>query len=351
MAAAATDKFKYLARKWVGQIGAGGVADAIVTTIPLASTTNLPTATGVTVVINRVDANGVKTPSSEETVTGVVSGSNLVSCVRGVEGTAQAHDAGDVVEVLFTAADWQSVMDGILVDHGQDGSHSSVDFNGTEVVIDADADTSMTADTDDRIDWKLGGSDRFRMGVSDFDIVTSTGNVQVAGADPNRTITLMPGFLKPTTTSGCASSTQVEAGTNDIDYDVLDFDKASDENAFANFQMPDSWDGGVVQFRYTWTSAGGSAAQNVVFELSGRSYANDDAIDQAVGTPVEVSDALIATGDIHTSAWSDDVTITGATAGEWVHIEVMRDVSEDNLDSDARLMGVQIRYKQAQYSD
>jgi hypothetical protein len=169
--------------------------------------------------------------------------------------------------------------------------------------------------------------------------------------DPYRTITLMPGFLKPTTTAGCASSTTVEAGTNDIDYDVLDFDKASDENAFANFQMPDSWDGGVVQFRYTWTSAGGSAAETVVLELSGRSFANDDAIDQAAGTPIEVSDALIATGDIHTSSWSGDVTLTGATAGEWVHVELMRDVSEDNLDSDARLIALQVRYKQASYSD
>lgn len=133
MAAAATDNFKYLARKWVGQIGAGGVSDDTTTTVPLASTTNLPTATGVTVVIDRVDANGTKTPSLEETVTGVVSGSNLVSCVRGVEGTAQSHAAGAVVEVLFTAADWQSVMDAILVQHLQTGQHGDVCATSLEV--------------------------------------------------------------------------------------------------------------------------------------------------------------------------------------------------------------------------
>ena len=96
--AANTDKFKRLARKWVGSIGAGGVADATVTTIPLSSSSGLPTDTAVVAVIDRVDANGVATPSLEESVVGVVSGDNLVTCTRGVEGTAQAHSAGAVVE-------------------------------------------------------------------------------------------------------------------------------------------------------------------------------------------------------------------------------------------------------------
>jgi len=177
-------------------------------------------------------------------------------------------------------------------------------------------------------------------------------NVKYDGADPWRTIMLTPGFLKPTTTDGCSAVTQVEAGTNDIDYDVLDFDASSDENAYANLQMPDSWDGGVIQFRYIWTNAGGGAAETVVLELSGRSYANDDAIDQAVGTAIEVSDTWIAQGDIHISAWSGDVTLAGGpAAGEWVHLELMRDVSEDDLTGDARLIGIQIRYKQTQFGD
>jgi len=166
-----------------------------------------------------------------------------------------------------------------------------------------------------------------------------------ATTNPWKTITLMPGFIKPCTTSGCGDPEKIEAGTNDIDYDVLDFDKTSDENAYCNLQMPQSWDAGVVQFRFIWTAAAGTAAQNVVLEMSGRSFADDDAIDQAVGTPVEVSDALIATGDVHISAWSGDVTLTGAGKGEYVHLEFMRDVSEDNLDADARIIAVQVRYK------
>jgi len=67
----------------------------------------------------------------------------------------------------------------------------------------------------------------------------STKNIQYNSADPSRTI--WAGNWTPTTTAGCADSATVEAGTNDIDYKVLDFDKDTDEHAFINFQMPDSW--------------------------------------------------------------------------------------------------------------
>ena len=121
-----TDKYKKVSRRWVGQIGSGGVADASVATIPLSSTTNLPTDTAVVATIDRVDANGTATSSTEETVIGVVSGSNLVTCTRGVEGTAQAHSAGAVVEVLITAKGWNDLIDAMLTEHSQTGTHGNM---------------------------------------------------------------------------------------------------------------------------------------------------------------------------------------------------------------------------------
>ena len=40
---------------------------------------------------------------------------------------------------------------------------TSLDMNGTEFMLDADADTSITADTDDQIDIKIGGNDRITL--------------------------------------------------------------------------------------------------------------------------------------------------------------------------------------------
>ena len=34
-----------------------------------------------------------------------------------------------------------------------------IDLNGNELILDLDADTSITADTDDQIDVKIGGAD------------------------------------------------------------------------------------------------------------------------------------------------------------------------------------------------
>jgi hypothetical protein len=45
---------------------------------------------------------------------------------------------------------------------------ASLDLNGVELILDADADTSMTADTDDQVDFKIGGSDIFAMIATEF---------------------------------------------------------------------------------------------------------------------------------------------------------------------------------------
>ncbi|MAL42862.1 hypothetical protein, partial [Hyphomonas sp.] len=54
---------------------------------------------------------------------------------------------------------------------------STIDVQGNELVLDADADTSIHADTDDQIDFKIGGTDRLT--ISSTGKVTST---QTGGA-------------------------------------------------------------------------------------------------------------------------------------------------------------------------
>lgn len=150
----------------------------------------------------------------------------------------------------------------------------------------------------------------------------------------------------PTTTNGCADPEKTEAATNDVDYFILAFDQTTQERAFKNFRMPTNWDGGDIQFRFIWTTAAGGASETVELEMLGRAFTDDDAIDQASGTAVGVSDTWIADGDIHTSAWSSDLTLAGSPAGgQLVHLEIRRDVANDDLGGDAQIIGVEIRYK------
>jgi len=190
------------------------------------------------------------------------------------------------------------------------------------------------------------------VGIPTLNLTVATSNIQVLGVDPWRTITLKPGFLKPTTTAGSAASAQSETTTNDINYDTLDFDTTSEEHAYAIFSMPDSWDAGVIQFRAKWTAASGSGG--VAWGLAGRSFADDDALDQAVGTEVVVTDTLITAVDVHQTAWSDDVTLAGTpAAGEEIYLELARVVANgsDTLGVDAKLISLQVRFKQAQFTD
>ena len=48
---------------------------------------------------------------------------------------------------------------------------AAVDLNGVELLLDADADTSISADTDDRIDFKIANVEHFSFSNSSGDTV------------------------------------------------------------------------------------------------------------------------------------------------------------------------------------
>jgi len=48
---------------------------------------------------------------------------------------------------------------------------SNIDMNGTELILDVDADTSITADTDDQIDIKIANADHIKIATSSGDTV------------------------------------------------------------------------------------------------------------------------------------------------------------------------------------
>jgi hypothetical protein len=61
---------------------------------------------------------------------------------------------------------------------------TSLDMNGTELILDVDGDTSITADSDDQIDIKIGGSNRININPSAI-IPSSNGNLNL-GTGSNR---------------------------------------------------------------------------------------------------------------------------------------------------------------------
>ena len=75
----------------------------------------------------------------------------------------QGTDKG--TKLVYAAADHASNPN--MVDSGI-GSTAGHDLDGNEFILDADADTSITADTDDQIDIKIAGADDFQFTANTF---------------------------------------------------------------------------------------------------------------------------------------------------------------------------------------
>ena len=71
------------------------------------------------------------------------------------------------------------------------------DLGGVELILDADGDTSITADTDDRIDFKIASTDHIQLGTSSGDttikIATDAKDLQFLQADGNKLLEINDG--------------------------------------------------------------------------------------------------------------------------------------------------------------
>lgn len=133
MSASASDK----ARKsysFLQKTLSTGIDDTETTLTPN-NVTSIPTDTGVTMIIDRVDSNGTVTPTKREIVTGTISGGTITNLVRGQHGTtAQAHSSGAVIEFVMAGNLWNDFIDAFLQDHSNpNGNHKTLtDDNGNE---------------------------------------------------------------------------------------------------------------------------------------------------------------------------------------------------------------------------
>ena len=113
--------------------------------------------------------------------------------------------------IIFTEAP-ASTADTYVHYLGQAIVQNVTDVNGTEFILDVDADTSLTADTDDEIDIKVGGTDRSTIkttgfhNIDSFKFVAGTGDdLQLYHDGTNSYLANSTGALKiATETSGIA---------------------------------------------------------------------------------------------------------------------------------------------------
>ena len=160
--------------------------------------------------------------------TAVGSSSAILVSVGGViqEPEVAYNLGGGGGSIIFTEAP-SSTADTYVHYLGQAIAQTITDLNGTEMVLDVDADTTITADTDDQIDFKLGGSDVIAFKTTGIHLpdgekyVAGTGDdLQIYHDGSNSYIANAVGALKVATeTSGIAvtighSTSEVTFGDN-----------------------------------------------------------------------------------------------------------------------------------------
>ena len=173
-----------------------------------------------------------------------------------------------------------------------------------------------------------------------------TGSVTVGGSAAKvagkETIWVPAVAMYPNTTNG-AEAGQVEL-SNGPEIKTLDFDKDSDENAQFAVAFPKSWNEGTITFQAFFT-ADSTNTGTVSWDLAGVAIADNDSCNTAFGTAVApTAKAHSGTAnDLDVTAESGAVTIAGSpSTDEQVFFQITRDVSDDSLTADAKLLGIKL---------
>lgn len=186
-----------------------------------------------------------------------------------------------------------------------------------------------------------------------------TGQIVVAGGNPRRSIVLTGAGGWSAATFGASGNTKNAVGTGGTategakNYYALGFDVGTLEFAQWSVVMPDNYDGGDLIAKFYWTSAATSG--DVIFGIQGRSYGDDEALDQSWSSARLVTDTMgNAASDVMISGETASLTLAGTPAGgEFVQFRVYRDGGSgaDTLAAEASLMMVKLEFGISQYSD
>lgn len=150
------------------------------------------------------------------------------------------------------------------------------------------------------------------------------------------------------TTDGDSGFLKTELTTNDVDIKGISF-PSSAAAAYHQWHlpMPGNYDGSTVTAIFYWTTHDSTPSGDVSWKVQWQAYGNDDPLDAAWGSAIEVVDTIIAQNDQHISVASGAIT-GGNTpvAGDNAAFRVYRDGADasDTSSNDVVLQYVVLLY-------
>jgi hypothetical protein len=147
---------------------------------------------------------------------------------------------------------------------------------------------------------------------------------------------------------------QIDSGTNNVNVDVIAFDKAIDEQAHFKFKVPEDWDGGSdwkIKLYWNLSSAEG-VARITVFNLETIDVENSENIGTASTNWVQravISDSCDTTNKNFIAVATLDYDAGGLniTPGNMIYFRLTRDADNaaDVIDQDVNVLGIAFQYK------
>jgi len=135
-------------------------------------TFDFPSADGSDGQVLGTDGNGVLSfadtaSSAADDISAGDAAVNITTSSGNITIDAAANDS----DIIFKGTDATADITMLTLDGSDAGKmlpNNGMDLNGKELILDADADTSITADTDDKIDFRIGGADTMQMNATAF---------------------------------------------------------------------------------------------------------------------------------------------------------------------------------------
>ena len=152
-----------------------------------------------------------------------------------------------------------------------------------------------------------------------------------------------PAMYGPTTNP--ADAAQVETTATRPDLKVFDFDASTQQFTQFTIAMPKSWNEGTLTYQVYWSPSTTNTG-NAIFGLQAVACADNDTIDVAYGTAIEVTDAGIGTvEDQQITSESSAMTVAGSpAAGEQTYFQLFRKAADggDTFTGECRVLGVKV---------
>ena len=262
----------------------------------------------------------------------VGSTSALIVSVGGVvqEPEVAYNLSGGGTNIVFTAAPTSG--DRVYVHFlGQAITQNLTDLNGTELILDANANTSITADTDDTIDIKVGGADDFQITANTFTALSGSSIV-------TPTLTVSGTATIPAGVIGLAAididgGTDIGAAVVDADLFIIDdgagganrkvtasrlktyaqsgltSDSITDANSNTKIQVEESSDDDTIRFDVSGVETSIMTAKGLELGAAGGFFLNQTTNTQTV--TIAAAENAMMVGPV---AFSGTVTVAGVLA-------------------------------------